>query len=101
MSYYFIAKISVRDREQYARYLAGADEVLEAHGGEVLAVDEDVTVLEGSWVCTRTVLIRFPGEESAHAWYESPEYQNIASHRWEASSADAVLVKGRDEVSPK
>jgi uncharacterized protein (DUF1330 family) len=96
MSCYFVAKISVRDRERYARYLAGTDEVLEAHEGKVLAVDEDVTVLEGQWNCTRTVLIEFPSEESAEAWYKSPEYQSIAVHRLAASSTDAVFVKGRN-----
>ena len=100
MSCYFIARISVHDSELYRRYLARTDDVLETHGGVVLAVDEDVTVLEGTWAGTRTVLIRFPSEESARAWYESPEYQTIAAHRWEASSADAVLVRGKDEVSP-
>ncbi len=100
MSCYFIAKILVHDRERYARYLAGTEGVLKAHGGEVLAVDEDATVLEGTWVSTRTVLIRFPNEESAQAWYKSPEYQSIAVHRLAASSTDAVLVKGRGSVSP-
>ncbi len=93
MSCYFVAKISVRDRERYGQYLAGAGEVLQVYGGEVLAVDEDVTVLEGTWACTRTVLIRFPDEESAHAWHTSPEYQSIVVHRLASSTTDAVLVK--------
>ena len=100
MSYYFLARISVHDPQLYRRYETRTDDVLRRYGGQVLAVDEDVVLLEGEWSGTRTVLIRFPDEDAARAWYDSPEYRAIAQHRWHASSADAVLLRGRDEVSP-
>jgi uncharacterized protein (DUF1330 family) len=93
---YFIARIDVHDASGYARYLEGTDPVLARYGAEVLAVDEAPVVLEGQWPGTRTVLISFPDEASARAWYDSPEYQAIAQHRFRAASADAVFVRGRN-----
>jgi len=92
---YFVARIAVHDVQGYQRYLDGADPLLDRFGGEVLAVDEAPTVLEGEWSGTRTVLLRFPDEETAKAWYHSPEYQALARHRFESASSDAVLVRGR------
>jgi uncharacterized protein (DUF1330 family) len=92
---YFLARITVHDEPGYARYLDGTDPLLARYGAEVLAVDEAPVVLEGHWPGTRTVLIAFPDEASARAWYDSPEYQAIAQHRFRAASADAVFVSGR------
>ena len=53
MSVYFVASISVRDREQYMKYLEGADAVFRSYGGEYLAVDTEPLLLEGEWDCER------------------------------------------------
>lgn len=96
MACYFIARIDVHDADRYQRYLQGAGSLLERFGATVLAVDETTTVLEGEWPATRTVLLAFPDEATANAWYTSPEYRLLAQHRYAASSGDAVLVKGRE-----
>ena len=94
MSYYLVARISITDRDTYSRYEAGFMEIFARYNGQLLAVDEDVTVLEGEWPATRTVLIQFPSEEEALAWYQSSEYQELAKHRFAASDADIALFKG-------
>lgn len=96
MSSYFIAQINIHDPEEYARYLEGYDEIFAKYNGTVVAVDDDVKLLEGEWPYGRTVVIRFPSSEELMAWYESPEYQALAKHRRKASTANIVLVKGRD-----
>jgi uncharacterized protein (DUF1330 family) len=96
MACYFVARINVRDPDGYQRYLQGTGPLLKRFGAAVLAVDEAVTVLEGQWPATRTVLIAFPDDATAKAWYASPEYQAIAQHRFAAATADAVLVRGRE-----
>ena len=88
----------MNDPEEYERYLDGTSEILARYGATVLAVDENPTVLEGTWPCSRTVLIRFPDERKAKEWYDSAEYQTFAEYRFRASSADAVLVRGREDV---
>lgn len=99
MSCYFIARISVHDPETYKRYLAGTGELLDRWNATVLAVDEAITVLEGEWPASRTVVIEFPNRESANAWFSSPEYQAIARYRRASATGDAVLVEGRETTS--
>jgi uncharacterized protein (DUF1330 family) len=94
MSVYVIAQISIHDRSEYGKYEAGFLEVFSCYKGELLVVDENPTVVEGGWPCTRTVVIRFPTEEEARRWYESPEYQTIAQHRIRGSKTNAILARG-------
>ena len=96
MSCYFIANITIYDREEYKRYEDGFDGVFARYEGKVVVVDDLPTTLEGQWPYTRTVVIRFPDEREARRWYESPEYQTLVRHRWSAAKADIVLVHGRD-----
>lgn len=95
MACYFLAQINVHDDEEYQRYLDGYDAVFADFSGQVIAVDENPTVLEGKWPGTRTVLIEFPNEAEARKWYNSPQYQELVRHRHRASDANIVLVKGR------
>jgi uncharacterized protein (DUF1330 family) len=95
MSSYLIAQITIHDRDGYQRYLDGFDEIFAKYKGLVVAVDEAPTLLEGKWPCTRTVLMRFPSEEEARRWYDSPEYQELVKHRHRAADANVVLVKRR------
>ena len=59
----------------------------------MLSVDEEPTILQGDFDFTRSVLIEFPSAEQAMAWMTSPEYQEIAQHRLEASVGNAIMVK--------
>ncbi len=93
MTVYIIAQISIHDRAEYNTYEQGFPAVFAKFGGELLAVSENPTVVEGKWPWTRTVLMRFPSAEEAQRWYGSPEYQAIAQHRFRASSANAVMVE--------
>ncbi|HWI66343.1 MAG TPA: DUF1330 domain-containing protein [Symbiobacteriaceae bacterium] len=95
MSAYFLAQITIRDEATYAKYLDGFDEIFARFQGEVVAVDDAPTVLEGQWHRGRVVLIRFPDEQELRRWYESPEYQALARFRQAASDADILLVHGR------
>ena len=95
MAQYFIAQLNVHDPDGYARYLEGTAALLEEFSGRVLAVDEDVTVLEGEWPFGRTVLIEFPSADHLARWHASPGYRAIAAHRYAASAGNAVSVAGR------
>lgn len=93
MSVYLIAQITIHDADRYAEYGAGFMEIFSKYDGTLLSVDEAPEVLEGSWNCTRTVLIEFPSKEQAMAWYRSDEYQALAQHRLAASDGDLVMIK--------
>ena len=93
MSVYLIANIDITDRQGYATYEAGFMEIFERFDGQILAVDENPTVIEGSHDHTRTVLLSFPDAQAADAWYHSPEYQALAQHRFKASRADLIRIQ--------
>jgi uncharacterized protein (DUF1330 family) len=97
MSCYFVANIRIHDPDTYQKYLDGYDAVFSKFEGTVVAVDDQPRVLEGSWEGTRVVLIRFPSEAAALEWYNSDAYQEIVRYRHQASTADILLVHGRDE----
>ena len=92
---YAITNIDIQDRDEYRRYEAGFGEIFAQYDGTILAVSEEPEVLEGEWPHTRAVLIRFPSREALAAWYDSPEYQTIAKHRFAASKANIILLQGR------
>jgi len=90
-----VAQISINNYNEYEKYLAGYDEIFKKYQGEVIAVDDNPTLLEGKWNYTRIVLIRFPDEAELRLWYESEEYQKLAKHRWNSSEADILILNGR------
>lgn len=94
MAVYIVARITINDRERYARYEAGFLEIFAAHTGRLLAVDDNPEVLEGEWACTRTVIAEFPDREAALAWYRSDDYQSLVEHRFAASDGEIALLAG-------
>jgi uncharacterized protein (DUF1330 family) len=94
MSCYFVANISIENMDEYNKYLKGFDDVFERFNGEVLAVDEQPIVLEGTWNYSRAVIMKFPSVEEARRWYDSPEYQALKQFRVRSSTANIVLVRG-------
>ena len=100
MAVYIIAQIDIHDRAEYDKYQAGFLEIFSLYAGKLLVVSEDAQVVEGEWPYTRTVLIRFPSAEEARRWYEAPEYQALAQHRFRASRANVVMAEGLPDMGP-
>ena len=98
MSAWLVAQVSINDRERYALYEAGFMEILIRYGGKIVAVDEAVEVLEGSWDYTRTVLVSFDSADEARRWYSSEAYQALAANRWAASEGNVILLKGLSQT---
>jgi|TARA_B100001971_G_scaffold170836_1_gene162990 uncharacterized protein (DUF1330 family) len=92
---YIVATVQIDDRETYQEYAAGFGAILGRYDGEIVAVSDDPTILEGAWPETRTVLIRFASRDEALRWYNSDEYQELARIRWSASTADVIVIDGR------
>lgn len=94
MTVYLVAQITIHDQDRYGEYGSGFMEIFSKYQGTLLSVDEAPVKLEGNWDYTRTVLISFPSEEAAMAWYRSEEYQALAQHRFAASDANAAIIHG-------
>jgi uncharacterized protein (DUF1330 family) len=94
MSAYFICHNRITDKQKMGEYLQNVMPSLNAHGAEVLVVDENCTVLEGATQLPRMIVIRFASRDDAERWYNSPEYCAIKPLRLEATEGFAVLVNG-------
>ncbi len=98
MNYYFIALIRINDPIEYKKYLDKTGEVFKKYNGKYIVLDDDPIILEGTWDYTRTVIIEFGSKNDFDNWYNSPEYQEILKYRLNASTSNAVLVKGFDKT---
>jgi uncharacterized protein (DUF1330 family) len=95
MTAYVLAQIQIDDPDEYQNYLAGFMPIFERHGGELLATSKNqTTVIEGSWAYPGTVIMKFPSVESAQAWIDDPDYQELAKFRYRAAQANLVIVEG-------
>lgn len=91
---YVIITEDIHDPELMREYEQASTAALFAYGGKVLAVDHDVTTLEGQWAGTRTVMVEYESVEKARAWYESSEYAPALPLRKQAATCNAVIVAG-------
>src|SRR5258705_12726977 len=92
MSVYIINNMVVLDRDEYKKYERAFLPTFLRYGGEDLAVQDDPQPREGAWPYTRTVLLRMPSEEQAHAWYQSTAYQAIVKHRQNGTQSNVVIL---------
>lgn len=95
MNAYIIGTINIDDPAEYKRYIDGFYDIFSKYDGEILVVEEEPEVLEGTWPFTRTVVIRFKDKAEAKRWYESDEYQKHVQHRFRAASSNVILAGGR------
>jgi len=95
MPVYLIAQVDIHDRSVYEKYRSAFMDIFNPHDGKLLSVEEAPQVIEEEWGFSRTVLMEFPSEDQALAWYNSAEYQAILQPRHAASTANLVLVRGR------
>ena len=92
---YVLTEVTIHDRIAYQEYEAEFMPIVERYGGELIAVTDDPTVLEGEWSEMRIVLIRFETRQHALVWYDSPEYQQLAVIRRATSTGTNILINGR------
>jgi uncharacterized protein (DUF1330 family) len=94
MAVYIINNMKIVDRDAYGTYLRGFMDVFRRHNGEILAVADAPTPVEGEWPHDRTVLLRFPSRADVQRWIESPEYQAIVGHRHKGAVSNVVILEG-------
>ncbi len=95
MSAYFIFRHKVLDADKLNNdYLPKAVATFEPYAPEILVVDENLEVIEGSTEDNRTGVLKFKDREEAKRWYNSPEYQKIVNLRLAVTDGAAVLCDG-------
>ncbi len=88
---FMIARFEVTDADTYRQYEKGFFPILKRYDGQFHTFDDNVHVFEGDPAVGRTVVFQFPSEEKAKAWYNDPDYQAIAEHRW-AGTTNTTLI---------
>jgi len=92
---YLLVEMKVTDPDRYKQYMAEAQEVVKAMGGEYLVRGGRHEVLEGGWSPARLAVLRFPTFEQAKAFYDSRPYQAARAKRLGATQFfNLVLVEG-------
>jgi uncharacterized protein (DUF1330 family) len=91
MPCYVIAHVEIIDRDRSLEYAAAIVPLIESAGGKVLAAGP-ANDLEGTPMTNHNVILEFPDEATANAWYWSDDYRKIISIRHEASSSSQVAV---------
>ncbi len=96
---YLVAQLKVKNwKEYFERYATPTGVQLQAVGAEVLVASRAANALEGELTWNWTVVIRFPSEEAATAWYDSPEYAPLKTIRTQelTEGGSLALVPGID-----
>ena len=94
MAAYFVFHNRVSDEAKMREYIPKAIESMAPYDPEILVVDENSEVIEGSTSLPRTVVIKFASRDVAMEWYNSPAYQAILPLRLEATEGVGLLVDG-------
>ncbi len=94
MAAYVIASLQVRDTAWREAYSPKTGELIRKHGGKVLTpFASKVEVLEGkAKLPTNVVIIEFPSQDQAKAWYNDPEYAPLIKLRQTGADGELILV---------
>ncbi|HBP31963.1 DUF1330 domain-containing protein [Advenella sp. FME57] len=94
MAYYLIVRVKVNDPAGYAAYTALTPDIVAAHGGRFLVRCPAPVTLEGPQEQQRIVVVEFPDEQHARAFYDSAQYQAAKAIREPVSEAQFLMVPG-------
>jgi uncharacterized protein (DUF1330 family) len=94
MKGYLIANVDVQDADAYENYRSRTGAIVDRYGGRFLVRGGAIEPLEGDPRFARLVIIEFPSVEAAHAFYDSPEYQEIIPFRTSTSNGALCIVSG-------
>ncbi len=93
-SAYLIANIDVHDPVQYEEYKKLSTLAMKANGAEVCIRGGRVEALEGDWLPSRVVMLKFPSMDAARAFYTSPEYAAAIQARKGIADMRMIIVEG-------
>ncbi len=90
---YWIVRVSVRNAENYPKYLAAAAPAFEKYGARFLVRGGRYTAPEGQ-ARDRNVVVEFSDYNTALSCYQSPEYQAAQKIRAANADADFLIIEG-------
>ena len=97
MAVYFMVDVTIDDPQSYAAYGKQVGPMVARYGGRFLVRGGTTSTIEGDWQPQRLVVIKFTDAEHFRAWDDSPEYAEVRTIRFQASTARAVLAQGVEQ----
>lgn len=92
---YWIARVDVRDPENYKDYISTARPAFEKYGARFIVRGGASEAVEGPGRA-RNVVIEFDSMEAAQACYRSEQYQKAKAIRQKVADGEIILVEGVD-----
>ena len=92
---YWIARVDVRDEQNYPEYIKTATPAYERFGAKFLVRGAPIQRSEGN-TRSRNVVIEFASLADALGCYESLEYQAALKIRQASADSELVIVEGYD-----
>ena len=92
-AYVIFIRDNTTDQNELDTYAKLADKARGTHPITPLAFYGELEVLEGA-DAEGVVIIQFPDKAAAHAWYDSPAYQEAKAHRLKGANYRVLLVEG-------
>ncbi len=90
-----VRSVAPDSADALAEYRRGNTEAVARHGGRFLVRGGPLEPLEGAGhPPLRMVVMEFPDQAAARAWYGSPDYVALRELRQSVSETDIVLVEG-------
>lgn len=97
MTCYFIVKMTVTDDSWVADYRANVAKLVHKHGGTFVVRSDKVDKREGDGpVPGRVVVLTWPSQEAADAFYYDPDYEPYKQARMAGSVGEFLVVPGED-----
>ena len=90
---YWIARVDVKNADEYKKYVEGTAVAFQKYGAKFLARGGRSEAMEGV-ARARNVVIEFENLERAVECFRSPEYQRARTFRVPAADGEIVIVEG-------
>lgn len=97
MTYYAVAKVTVKDDAWIPSYIEAVTALVHKHGGKYLARTANLEQLEGQHDAPNVfVIIEWPSKEAAEGFYNDSAYKPHLDSRIAGSDSEFTLVAGED-----
>ena len=94
MAAYIIVDVNIHDPETYEDYKKLTPGSLKPFDGNFIVRGASTETLEGDWEPQRIVVLEFPTQEKAKAWWSSEGYAPAKALRQSASTTRMIVVEG-------
>jgi uncharacterized protein (DUF1330 family) len=93
MTALFIARVDIKDKETYTKYLQAVPPIISRYGGKPVVRTEQSLTLEGPAENRRIIVLEFPSVEKVKEFYNSEEYRQVRKIRENAAIGEIIVVE--------